>query len=262
MFLRRSSTLAVILRNSLITLMLSAGLVPAAFADEAFYGLRAQGAAVKTPEAPAPSTVRGAASAGYLSQAELQMADFPAPPAAGSAEDLADLAAVRQWQKDRTAEQCTGAMAQSDESFISFFSGVNPFPDPLPAEAGALFRRVGAHAGDAARNIKKDYKRVRPFVRSPELEPCLGRVQGFSYPSGHAAVARAYGRILSGLLPRQGAIFMRAADQAALNRVIGGVHYPSDVEAGKKLGDLLFRKLQQNPAFAADLSALSKYLRH
>jgi len=189
------------------------------------------------------------------------MADFPAPPAPGSAEDKADLAAVRQWEKERTAEQCAGAMEQSDESFISFFSGVNPFPAPLPAEAVALFRRVGAHAGDAARNIKKIHKRERPFVRSPELEPCLGRVQGFSYPSGHAAVARAYGRILSGLLPRQGAIFMRAADQAALNRVIGGAHYPTDVEAGKKLGDIVFRKLQQNPAFVTDMGALSKYLR-
>ena len=29
---------------------------------------------------------------------------------------------------------------------------------------------------------------------------------------------------------------MKSAEAAALNRVIGGVHHPSDIAAGKKLG--------------------------
>ncbi len=258
MFARQT---AFILRSFIAALILAAGFAPAVHAGEAFYSLQPRTVSVKAPEAPAPAAVISEPGSRYLSQSELQVSGFPAPPAAGSAGDKADLAAVLQWQKDRTEAQCAAAMAQSDESYLSFFGGVNPFPVPLPPEAGAFFKRVGADVGDAARNIKKTYKRERPFVRSAEVQPCLGRVQGLSYPSGHAAVARVYALVLSGLLPRQGAIFNRAADQAALNRVIGGVHYPADVDAGKKLGDLLFSKLRRNPAFAADMSALSKYIR-
>lgn len=257
----RKHVCAVLLRNSFISLILAAGLLPAAYAEETFYFLPQQAVGVKAPEAPAPAAAAGEAPPRYLSQAELRPDGFPAPPAPGSAEDKADLAAVLQWQKVRTEAQCAEARAQADESFSSLFGGVSPFPKPLPAEVSAFFKRVGADVGDAARNIKKTYERDRPFVTYPEVEPCLGRVQGLSYPSGHAAAARVYMRVLSGFLPRQGAIFARAADQAALNRVIGGAHYPSDVEAGKKLGDLLFRELQRNQAFAADMNALSKYLR-
>lgn len=257
MFARQTAHL---LRNFLIALCLAAGLAPAVHAEEAFYSLQPRSVGIKAPETPAPAAAAAEPAARYLSQAELQIDGFPAPPAAGSPEDRADLAAVLQWQKDRTQAQCSAALAQSDETYLALFGGVNPFPVPLPAEAGAFFRRVGAETGDAVRNIKKIYKRERPFVRSAEVKPCLGRVQGLSYPSGHATVARVYALVLSGLLPRQGAIFNRAADQAALNRVIGGAHHPTDVEAGKKLGDLLFRKFKQNPAFAADMAALSKYI--
>ena len=253
---------SVDLRSFLLALALAAGPVPAVHSLEALSALRPQAVGVSVPEAPAPAAAAVEPGLRYLSPSELQIAGFPAPPATGSAEDKADLAEVLRWQKDRTEAQCSEALKQSDESYLAFFSGVNPFPVPLPAEAAAFFKRVGAEVGDAARNIKKTYKRERPFVTYPEVDPCLGRVQGLSYPSGHAAVARVYALVLSGLLPRQGAIFNRAADQAALNRVIGGVHYPADVEAGKKLGELLYRKFRQNPAFAADMDALSKYVRH
>ena len=252
---------AAIIAFSLIFFISSAAVIPAARADDGFYYLRPQ-ASFNIPEAPAPAADERGSASGYLSQSQLEINDFPPPPAAGSAQDIADLAAVLQWQKDRTEAQCAEARAQADESFVAFFGGVSPFPAPLPPEVGAFFKRIGSDADSANRHIKSIYKRDRPFLRSAELDPCLGRMQGFSYPSGHATVSRVFGLILSDLLPRQGAIFMRAADQAALNRVIGGVHYPSDIQAGKDLGEILFRKLRQNPAFVSDMGALSKYLKH
>lgn len=256
MFNVRQHPLAPVFRGSLAALFLAAvSLAPS-------YAAPAPAARLKAaPSASAPAAVVERASSGYLSQAELQINDFPAPPAPGSAMDQDDLATVLQWQKDRTDLQCSEAMKQSDESFISMFRSVNPFPTPLPAEVSAFFKRVDNQAGDANRYIKKIYKRDRPFVRSSAVNPCLGRVQGFSYPSGHATVSRIYGLILSDLLPRQGAIFMRSADQAALYRVIGGVHNPSDIEAGKRLGDILYQKLKANKAFMADMEAVSRQLR-
>lgn len=258
---RQTRFFTALVRNSLIALILTAGLFTAVRAEESFYYLK-PGASVLVPEASAPAVVaRAAASASYLTPSQIAITDFPAPPAAGSSEDQADLAAVLQWQKDRTPEQCAAAMAQSNESFDAFFGDVSPFAKPLPAGAAAFFKRVSDDSGSASRFIKKTYNRNRPFAASPEVNPCLGRIQGFSYPSGHATASHLFGLILSDLLPRQGAIFMRNADQAALNRVIGGVHYPSDVEAGKRLADRLYKDMRANPAFAADEESLRQYLR-
>ncbi|MEI7529165.1 MAG: phosphatase PAP2 family protein [Elusimicrobiota bacterium] len=259
MFYRQPRYFTATLRRSLSALILASGLFSAAYAEEGFYYLSPQAVSYNIPAAPAPVAVARPSS--YLTQSQLQINDFPAPPAAGSAEDKADLAAVLQWQKVRTQDQCDAALAQSDESFISFFSSVTPFQKPLPAAVGTFFKRVGANATDANQYIKKIYKRDRPFLRLAALNPCLGRAQGFSYPSGHAGMSHLFGLILSDLLPRQGAIFMREADQAALNRVIGGVHHPSDVEAGKKLGDRLYKELLKNPVFVSDMQGLSAYFR-
>ena len=258
---RQSGFSAAILRNSLLALTLAVGLAPAAYAEEDFYYLQPQAAVLRAPQAPVPAAVKSRAAAGYLTTAQLQIANFPAPPAPGSAVDKADMAAVLQWQKARTQDQCDAALAPSEETFVSFFGEVSPFQDPLPAAVGAFFKRVGYDSGSANRYVKKVYQRERPFLRSAEVSPCLGRVNGFSYPSGHATMSHLFGLILSDLLPRQGAIFMRAADQAALNRVIGGVHHPSDTEAGKKMGDQLYKELRRNPAFAADMAALNGYIR-
>jgi acid phosphatase (class A) len=255
---RLTRLLTALFRHSFLALLLTAGLFSASRAEENFYYLRPV-ASVLVPEASAPAAVTRVAS--YLTTAQEAITDFPPPPAAGSSADKADLAAVLQWQKDRTPEQCSEAMAQSDQSFVSFFGDVSPFAKPLPAAVGAFFKRVSDDSGNANRYIKKIYQRDRPFLRSSELKPCLGRAQGFSYPSGHATDSHLFGLILSDLLPRQGAIFMRNADQAALNRVIGGVHHPSDVEAGKRLGDRLYRELLKNPAFTADMQGLRQYLR-
>ena len=41
------------------------------------------------------------------------------------------------------------------------------------------------------------------------------------------------------MFPERAALLLKLGDQAALNRVIGGVHHPSDIAAGKKLGDAI-----------------------
>ena len=160
--------------------------------DHSFYYVSAAELGAAAPAAGSPCLAkpeRGSSQGGYLSQAELQFPGFPAAPAAGSAADSADMAAVLQWQKDRTDAQCAAAKAQSDESFTAFFGNVSPFPSPLPAAAAAFFRKVADDAGSASRGIKNIYKRPRPFQAAAAVNPCLGRISGFSYPSGHALVA-------------------------------------------------------------------------
>lgn len=46
------------------------------------------------------------------------------------------------------------------------------------------------------------------------------------------------------------------ADLIAEDRVLAGVHHPSDIEAGKKLGDAVFKKLLSNPMSRKELDTL------
>ena len=197
----------------------------------------------------------------YLSPWQVDLTQFPQAPAAGSAVDNEDLAAVRRWQVERTEAQCAAANAQSNATYDDFFGEVSPFGNPAPAEVEKIFDKVRTDAGSIVYVQKEKYKRPRPFLRDTSLTPCLGRESGYSYPSGHAATARVFGLILSALVPADSGIFMSYAYQGALNRVIGGVHHPSDIAAGKDLGDAIYKALKQNSKFKTDLDTLRRNLK-
>jgi hypothetical protein len=48
---------------------------------------------------------------------------------------------------------------------------------------------------------------------------------------------------------------LKRARQVADGRVVAGVHYTTDTEAGIALGDLLFTQLETEPGFENDLTA-------
>ena len=57
-----------------------------------------------------------------------------------------------------------------------------------------------------------------------------------SYPSNHAAVSAAMARVLGHAFPAERTRLDALADEAALSRVLGGIHYRFDGEAGLVLG--------------------------
>ncbi|HAF96527.1 MAG: hypothetical protein A2021_01805 [Elusimicrobia bacterium GWF2_52_66] len=198
----------------------------------------------------------------YLAPAQLALEQFPPPPLPGSNADKADIAAIRDWQQKRTQAECVRAGAAPDAYYSDFFGSVSPFPTPLPADAADFFNRVRADTDTAASVIKKRYQRPRPFRRDEGLTTCIDKAGGYSYPSGHAAISRMFALILSSLLPGRRAQFLARADEAALDRVISGVHHPSDIEAGKRLSDSLYAQLSGVPSFRRDIDALRRYLSH
>ncbi|HAT72385.1 MAG TPA: hypothetical protein DCS63_06180 [Elusimicrobia bacterium] len=192
----------------------------------------------------------------YITADQQKFPDFPAPPADGSKTDGADLAALVDWQAKRTTEQCAKANSAAHAGFEEFFGDTSPFPRPLPEAAAVIFKRVKTETDGAAAEVKELFKRPRPFLRSARLEPCLGRVGGLSYPSGHATISRLFALMLADLAPSRKKEFFARADEAGLDRVIGGVHHPSDIVAGKLLADKLYRKYKKSPAFRADMKTL------
>jgi acid phosphatase (class A) len=196
----------------------------------------------------------------YITAEQQKFPDFPAPPAAGSRGDLRDFAVLKDWQHKRTKEQCDKANAGAHAAYEEFFGDISPFPSPLPEAAAVIFKRVKTETDGAAADIKEMFKRQRPFLRDASLEPCLGRIGGLAYPSGHATISRLFALMLADLAPSRKKEFFARADEAGLYRVIGGVHHPSDIAAGKKLADKLYKVYLRSPAFRADLETLRSLL--
>ncbi|MBH46630.1 MAG: hypothetical protein CME71_00510 [Halobacteriovorax sp.] len=167
--------------------------------------------------------------------------DFPAP---GSVEEAYDFQVLLDYQATRTQAECDEAAAEKTPTLKSMFG------DLLTKKE---MRRVWPHFIEAYATVglnsaisKKLFDRPRPFNANPAVVPCIPLATSKAYPSGHTMIARVFARMLSGFYPDRENEFMHRADEVALNRVIGGVHHPSDIVAGKKLGDAIFEQLLQN----------------
>ncbi len=77
---------------------------------------------------------------------------------------------------------------------------------------------------------------LRPSQVDPEIVPSFPLPNFPSYPSGHAAFSGAASAFLAYRFPGESGELNRLAEEAALSRVVGGVHYPFDSEAGLQQG--------------------------
>lgn len=159
---------------------------------------------------------------------------FPAP---GSTEEINDFTTLLEYQNTRTAEQCAIAQNESDASLKVFFGKLLSASELDRAQSKLKWLTVKTGAKILIQ--KQKYRRPRPYESHPEIKPCIDLEGSKAYPSGHTTLARVYARVLSVMHPERSELFMRRSDEASLNRVIGGVHHPSDVVAGKILGDAI-----------------------
>jgi membrane-associated phospholipid phosphatase len=88
----------------------------------------------------------------------------------------------------------------------------------------------------AAWHAKYTYHRPRPSAVSPVLTTALPTPPSPSYPSEHAVAAGAASAVLAYLFPKAAQFFAAKAHEAGRSRLLAGVQYPSDVQAGLELG--------------------------
>ncbi len=178
-----------------------------------------------------------------LSEREVRslLGDFPAE---GTALEKRDDDILMNYQHTRTQQDCDKAASQESVDFRNFFQAP---AGPLTAqEVKALEKKMedaGKQASQSSRFAKNLYQRPRPYQRNSAIHPCIRMESSYSYPSGHTTISRVWARLLSRIHPERAADFLRISDAVAENRVIGGVHHPSDIEAGKKLGDAIAEKM-------------------
>ena len=186
------------------------------------------------------------------------------PPPAGSAAERAELDEMLRIQIQRTPAQAERAKGDADTSIFRFADAIGSPPGfeegKLPRFA-ALFTKIRRAETAVIGPAKDHYARPRPYVTEPKLDPAIARPGSFAYPSGHAAWAFAVGFVLADMLPEKRAEILARAGEFAHNRVVGGVHYPSDVDAGRVAGSVLAAFLFASPEFRAEERLASAELR-
>jgi len=184
------------------------------------------------------------------------------PPALNSEIQKTELAELHQWQQTRTAEMV--AYAQADQKINVF-----RFADILGAQftsanlplTDALFVKAINTSELLTKEAKKFFNRPRPFVSDTSLKPTLDHPPNASYPSGHSTGGNLFAILLANMIPEKSAEIFARGQAFAQNRVIGGVHYPSDIAAGRICATIVADRLFANPDFQKDFAAAKAELR-
>ncbi len=180
---------------------------------------------------------------------------LPAPPQANSLPALADLEVVLRVQAARTPVEVEFAKFIEKDSLTSFTATIGPWfkLENLPAVA-ELFRAVDADCEAVSERTKKLYLRPRPPLVSQAVHPCVTVPKSGSYPSGHSTRAFVRAAVLAEIFPEMREALFARAHEIAWSRVIGGVHFPTDIVGGHILGDAIVDELKKSPVFQALLN--------
>jgi len=167
------------------------------------------------------------------------------PPAYGSPAWKAALAEVKRVAVERTPEQTRVAQ---------LWNSSDPWARWNEVAAAALMRH---HASDldAARvlavlnigasdaiiacfDAKYHYWTIRPSQADTTIALADSvELPNFpSFPSGHACSAGAFDAVLGNYFPQERATFRRIAEEQAMSRLYGGIHYRFDDDEGLALG--------------------------
>jgi|EndMetStandDraft_8_1072994.scaffolds.fasta_scaffold102714_2 acid phosphatase (class A) len=189
----------------------------------------------------------------YLATTELDTTQFMAPPPSKEI-TRKELDQVLALQEKRTKEQAERSVADLEQSVFRFADviGAEFTAEKFPRSA-EIFQKVYKTESDFNKQGKEKWNRNRPQVVDARIQPVAKFANSGSYPSGHAAFAYLTAIVLADIVPeKREAIFARAAEFGD-NRVIGGVHYPSDIESGKQMAAMIAVLMYKNPAFRKDL---------
>ncbi|HEY2883249.1 MAG TPA: phosphatase PAP2 family protein [Pirellulales bacterium] len=183
---------------------------------------------------------------------------LPAPPAADSGEQAADLAETVAAHKASSPQQLARAEAEEKKiSIANFAKAISPDfqPSKMPKTA-ALFDEVLKESEQVVDGCKNHWQRPRPYQVDPTDLPPPEKKASFSYPSGHATRATVMALLLADLYPENRSAILAEGRQIGWDRVLLGRHYETDIYAGRVLGQAIVRGLHENPAFELDFSAV------
>lgn len=201
-----------------------------------------------------------AGEAKYLRAGQPDARVLLAPPAAAkSGEGRAELEATFAVHAAAAPELVARAADENKLTIFHFAPAIGAWfaPGKFP-KTEALFKEVEAEAKAVTDDAKNYFKLPRPYHVAPERFPHAIEHEDpthYSYPSGHATRGTVFAAVLAELFPERREALLAKGRETGWLRVIGGVHYPSDVFAGRVLGQALAREFLHSEKFQADFAA-------
>jgi len=182
------------------------------------------------------------------------VAIFAAPPERDSPATRRELDELLELQKSRTAAEVAAAQADRKTDIQRFYGAlgfpVGAHPD-LPL-LRALAEDVEDDTRPYVRAAKEKFRRLRPYEIEPRMEPCIDHVRGdLSYPSGHASFGYVMAYLLRDMVPERESQLMARADDFARQRMVCGVHFRSDIEAGRQGAQWLAQEFRASETYRA-----------
>lgn len=151
-----------------------------------------------------------------------------------SGSNFATLAKIKYWDAGSPAyrwnEMASGMTSMRN---ISLF-----FRMPLAWMNMAIY-----DATIAAWKAKAKYQRKRPSELDPSIKTLVDLPATSSYPCEHTVTAAAAAYVLAYFYPELADSISNLAKEAAQSRIDAGVQFPSDVQAGWKLGEQVAMKV-------------------
>jgi acid phosphatase (class A) len=207
----------------------------------------------------------GGALRGYLARENYPdgVAILGPPPAPDSPQGLADRATFEQTRALADTPRWAQAVRDNDLSGPSAFkslacaAGLTITPQAMPRTT-TLLLRTGIDGSLVAAVPKKRFFRARPLIGN-DAKICIAREAWLntngSYPSGHSMMGWSWALVLAELVPDHADAVLARGRDFGESRVVCGVHFESDVAAGRTLGSAMVSKLHADKAFLADLAA-------
>jgi acid phosphatase (class A) len=193
---------------------------------------------------------------------------LPDPPELTAAEFVYDFY-FYQWGRSQRVEGIS-EQALSDESadlkdVFAAILGIKLSYETTP-EILKLAECATNDAHLANKVVKDHYKRVRPFAqfKEPSLKPWTDpeEAETYSFPSGHSSRGWMYALTLASIAPEKATeLFMRARDYA-INRIICGHHWKTDIDASMMLAAGIFATVVSTKEYQEQMAkARAEYLR-
>jgi acid phosphatase (class A) len=180
----------------------------------------------------------------------------PPPPVESSA-NRAELAVLLQLQATRTPAEVAYAQADQKISVFRFADSLDTarFKESRLPITARFFAKTMETLNGISEIAKKSFARPRPFVTDTEIHPVLDKPTNASYPSGHSMSGNLIAILLADIVPEKKAQIFERGWVFAEHRALGGVHYPSDLQAGRIAAALVAQRLYQDPEFRRELDS-------
>lgn len=110
---------------------------------------------------------------------------------------------------------------------------------PLPARVYALMHATFLDAWITTQDAKFTYWTARPNMFDPSITTLFPNPSHPSYPSNASAQATSPSLVLAHFFPRDAGALIKQANEYGDARLWAGIHFPSDVETSRQMGEQL-----------------------